>query len=236
MASAGSGGKGKIKVMKARKPRKPRYKPSKPQKTKKALRRLAKQGSALALGKRKKPLIVREGGNCAGLVLGQAPPGPRSSLPRGWKPLAGPAEQRLAKLAGMKDPSEFWQEFDRANLLGWYPGLKRRASKHEVSKGYKKHASDGDVFPIADAKAAASTLDLSQYGSVILLGNNVARAFGVKADLLEAEMRGTTRLLTFPHPSGVSHFWNTPSNVSRAAKVMKSTLSSMRKKRQSSAK
>ena len=49
----------------------------------------------------RKPHIFRETSGCRGLVLGQAPPGPRESLPRGWRPLAGPAEQRLAKLANL---------------------------------------------------------------------------------------------------------------------------------------
>merc|ERR1719198_875969 len=76
------------------------YKPVKPQAVRKALRKLAKKGSSLA-SRRWKPSIVKSRPGCAGLVLGQAPPGPRESLPKNWKPLAGPAEQRLAKLSGL---------------------------------------------------------------------------------------------------------------------------------------
>eukprot|EP00931_Biecheleriopsis_adriatica_P021475 TRINITY_DN14038_c0_g1_i1.p1 TRINITY_DN14038_c0_g1~~TRINITY_DN14038_c0_g1_i1.p1 ORF type:complete len:233 (+),score=47.14 TRINITY_DN14038_c0_g1_i1:2-700(+) len=205
------------------------YRPSKPQAVKKDLVKLAKKGSALA-SRRRKPHIFRERRGCKGLVLGQAPPGPRSSLPRGWRPLNGPAEQRLAKLAGLKEPADFWREFDRTNLLSWYPGLKKKSAKHTAAKGYKLHQSDGDVFPMADARMAASSLNLSQYRCVILLGNNVSRAFGVKAGLLEAEARGKTRLLTFPHPSGVSHYWNEPKNVRKASKVLKDALRRMRQR------
>lgn len=204
------------------------YKAVKPQKLKKRLIKLARKGSALA-SRQHKPRIYQERRGCVGLALGQAPPGPPSTLPRGWRPLAGPAEQRLAKLSGMESPEAFWTEFDRANLLNWYPGLKARSSHLEVSKGYKLHQSDGDVFPMEDARRAAARVDLKKYAYVLLLGNNVSRAFGVKTNLLEAEMRGKTRLVTFPHPSGVSHFWNDPSNVARAARVLKSGLRMMRR-------
>mmetsp|Transcript_3820 Transcript_3820/g.12183 ORF Transcript_3820/g.12183 Transcript_3820/m.12183 type:complete len:233 (+) Transcript_3820:64-762(+) len=217
-----------MKVMKATKRK--AYRPSKPQALKKDLIRLAKKGLARP-GRRLKPHVHRERPGCLGLVLGQAPPGPRGSLPRGWRPLAGPAEQRLAKLAGMAGPGDFWAEFDRANLLSWYPGLKARSARHDVAKGYKLHQSDGDVFPMEDARRAAAAVDVGDYACIIMLGNNVARAFGVKAGLLEAEVRGACRLVTFPHPSGVSHFWNEPANVQRAAKALKSLLRWMRRRR-----
>mmetsp|Transcript_103173 Transcript_103173/g.300900 ORF Transcript_103173/g.300900 Transcript_103173/m.300900 type:complete len:243 (+) Transcript_103173:58-786(+) len=218
-----------MKVKKVTK-RKATYRPSKPQASKKDLLRITRSVAAIAR-RRFKPHIVRERPGCVGLVLGQAPPGPRSSLPRGWRPLAGPAEQRLAKLAGLPGPAELWAEFDRANLLSWYPGLKERSAKHSVAAGYGLHQSDGDVFPMADARKAAGTVDLDRYACVLLLGSGVARAFGVKAGLLEAERRGGCRLIAFPHPSGVSHFWNEPANVQRAAKVLKSSLRWMRRGR-----
>ena len=193
------------------------YKPSKPQRIKKSLVKLAQQTKHRAV---KKPQVVSECNAARGLILGQAPPGPRKSLPRGWRPLAGPAEQRLARLAGV-DVAQLWQHFDRANLLSWYPGLKGRSAKHDVSKGYKLHASDGDVFPMEHAKDAASRLKLTKYRSVLLLGTAVARAFGVSKALLKVETRGQTRFLTFPHPSGVSHYWNDKTNVKKAARAFK---------------
>ena len=170
-----------------------------------------------------KPQVVSEGKACKGLVLGQAPPGPRPSLPKGWKPLAGPAEQRLARLAGVSVP-ELWRRYDRANLLSWYPGLKRRSARHSVAKGYKLHTSDGDVFPLEKAKVAAAKLDLANYRSVLLLGASVARAFGVSKPLLQVETRGSTRMMVFPHPSGVSHFWNDKTNTKNAARALKKEL------------
>eukprot|EP00416_Gambierdiscus_australes_P026699 CAMPEP_0171081928 /NCGR_PEP_ID=MMETSP0766_2-20121228/16801_1 /TAXON_ID=439317 /ORGANISM="Gambierdiscus australes, Strain CAWD 149" /LENGTH=136 /DNA_ID=CAMNT_0011539263 /DNA_START=12 /DNA_END=422 /DNA_ORIENTATION=+ len=126
---------------------------------------------------------------------------------------------------------DLWAEFDRANLLSWYPGLKERSANHSPAKGYKLHQSDGDVFPVADARRAANGIDLKRYACVLLLGNGVVRAFGVKAGLLEVEKRGTCELLAFPHPSGVSHFWNEPANVSKASKVLRAALRRMRKGR-----
>ena len=198
------------------------YRPSKPQELKKDLMKL-RVSKAI-----RKPHIFREKLGCKGLVLGQAPPGPRETLPRGWRPLAGPAEQRLARLAGMS-VNQLWENFDRTNLLSWYPGLKQRSKKHDVSKGYKLHTSDGDVFPIKEAKAAASNLNLAQYRSVVLLGNSVARAFGLKGQLFEVQKRGLTRLLAFPHPSGVSHYWNDQQNTKKAQKALKSELKAMRR-------
>lgn len=197
------------------------YRPSKPQEIKKDLRKL-RISKAI-----RKPHIFREKPGCKGLVLGQAPPGPRETLPRGWRPLAGPAEQRLARLAGMS-VEQLWGHFDRTNLLSWYPGLKERSKKHDVSKGYKLHTSDGDVFPIKEARMAASNLKLTQYRSVLLLGSSVARAFGLKGQLFELQKRGTTRLLAFPHPSGVSHYWNDKANTKKAQKALKSELKAMR--------
>ena len=206
-----------------------RPKPSKPQASKERLVRLAEAGPARPR-RRRKPLIVRETRGCVGLVLGQAPPGPRGSLPKGWRPLAGPAEQRLAKLAGVPSPAELWAEFDRGNLLSWYPGLKARAAKHDVKKGYRLHQSDGDVFPMDEARLAAAKVDLRPYACVLLLGNNVARAFGLKAGLLRTEVRSGCRLMTFPHPSGVSHYWNDPGNVQRAAEALRVVLGEMRER------
>ncbi|CAE7658755.1 unnamed protein product [Symbiodinium pilosum] len=203
-----------------------RSKPSKPQALKKTLVKLARAQKRRAV---KKPHVVSEGkGLVKGLVLGQAPPGPRKSLPRAWRPLAGPAEQRLARLAKLS-VAEFWQHYDRANLLSWYPGLKTRSERHDVSKGYKLHTSDGDVFPMDQAKMAAAKLELAKYRSVLLLGTSVARAFGVSKPLLHTETRGQTRLLVFPHPSGVSHYWNDPKNTQKAAKALRRELRAMRR-------
>eukprot|EP00913_Durusdinium_trenchii_P009406 g8840.t1 len=148
----------------------------------------------------RKPFIYQEKKGCKGLVLGQAPPGPRENLPRGWRPLAGPAEQRLGRLAGLS-VQQLWQRFDRANLLAWYPGLKKRAKKHSVSRGYKLHSSDGDVFPMKQARQAAASMDLSKYRSVLLLGTSVA----------------------------LSHFWNDKENRRKALKVLKAEMKSMEK-------
>ncbi|CAJ1434867.1 unnamed protein product [Effrenium voratum] len=130
--------------------------PSKPQAAKKELvkLRVCKVG--------RKPHIFREKSGCKGLLLGQAPPGPQQSLPRGWRPLAGPAEQRLARLASLVPRSWFKCMMHLNTFESEYPGLKGRAKKHDVARGYKLHTSDGDVFPMKQARMAAAALDLSQ--------------------------------------------------------------------------
>mmetsp|Transcript_13194 Transcript_13194/g.31491 ORF Transcript_13194/g.31491 Transcript_13194/m.31491 type:complete len:236 (+) Transcript_13194:83-790(+) len=200
------------------------YRPSKPHELKKHLVK-HHQPEHVAI---RKPRIFKEGQESRGLILGQAPPGPRKTLPRDWRPLAGPAEQRLARLAGLS-VQQLWQQFDRANLLSSYPGMKGRSWKHDVSKGYKLHTSDGDVFPIKQAKKAAAKIDLSKYHSVLLLGNSVARAFGVSTALLHVQRMGQTRMMVFPHPSGVSHYWNDKPNVIKAARALKAELRIMRR-------
>lgn len=107
----------------------------------------------------------------------------------------------------------------------------------------KLHYSSGDIFPINEARAAAAELEssgmLNNYDLIVLLGLNVARAFELskKPALLESfslttiravstpatrkKRERTTQVLVFPHPSGVSHFWNCRKNIDRAREVIR---------------
>jgi len=155
-----------------------------------------------------------------GIVIGQAPPGPPESLPPGYRPLQGPPETRLAKLAGLSR-AELWLMFDRIDLIGWYAGPKHRRDNHLPSKGYRKHNWDGHKFPIREARLAASRLARfgclgEQYALVVLCGRNVANAFGLKlrSPPWTVQVHGTL-FLVMPHPSGVSHFWNDQRTLAR---------------------
>lgn len=136
------------------------------------------------------------------IIVGQAP-GPNTDPAQ---PLSGPSGRKLASLCGMT-LDEFLTRFERVNLLADYPG---RCGK-------------GDAFPAAFAKQAA--LDIRELVAsrdvVMMLGLGVARAFNLR----RPEFFKWTRLsrdcghvVVVPHPSGISHWWNEPRNVTRAAK------------------
>ena len=57
-------------------------------------------------------------------------------------------------------------------------------------------------------------------------GGDGSSASGVA---LIPSMRPSTVLLTFPHPSGVSHFWNSPSAVARASRVLRACIREARR-------
>lgn len=148
-----------------------------------------------------------------GIVIGQAPP---MHTDPAFVPLSGLPEQRLARLAGW-DVGVLWQRFERRNLLEAHPGRKFKAEKHQRENGYKLHQSTGDAFPKELAKDAAASIDLRSYGLAVLLGLQVAQAFGVQPKLLKLDM--TTLpcpAIVLPHTSGVSHFWNDGENVANA--------------------
>merc|ERR1740117_2166348 len=97
-------------------------------------------------------------------------------------PLKGGAERRLARLSG-RSTQELWELFDRVNLLPYFPGRKARAPKHN-QRTYRLHQSDGDTFPLSEARDMSSAVPIQRYAVVLLLGLNVARAFGVPSPAL----------------------------------------------------
>lgn len=134
------------------------------------------------------------------IVVGQAP-GPRSDPA---EPLAGSSGRRLAVLCGLDLPA-FLARFERANLLAAYPGP----------------ASKGDAFPMAFARSAAGAMAerVASREVVVLLGLNVARAFRLRRPEFFRQTRFSRDcgvVYVCPHPSGVSHWWNDPSNVALA--------------------
>lgn len=80
----------------------------------------------------------------------------------------------------------------------------------------------GDAFPIARARRAAGKFKPA--GVVLLAGKRVAEAFGERRAYFEwFDLRGA-RAAVIPHPSGISHWWNEPANVARAAAFMRRAL------------
>lgn len=137
------------------------------------------------------------------LLIGQAP-GPNSDPE---EPLAGRCGARLADLCGLSEKA-FLDHFERVNLLRKFPGK----------------AAKGDAFPVDLARKTA--VDLLIFGrlnrTVVMLGGNVARAFGFPSTGLEffrwnmIDGSPLIRLAFCPHPSGVSLWWNDPKNAAAA--------------------
>jgi hypothetical protein len=160
-----------------------------------------------------------------GLIVGQAPSGRASDEHE--PPLSGLAERRLARLAGVSVDT-LWERFDRKNVLAQFPGRKARTGVH-ARANYVLHGSTGDCFPLEEARRAAQTFPCDEFVLVVLLGLNVARAFGFPRPALFARRQvcvdGRKQTwLVLPHPSGVSHFWNRPENVCVAASHMRGAM------------
>lgn len=126
------------------------------------------------------------------VLVGQAPS--RGSDPK--RPLSGRSGEFLSLLAGFP----VRRRFELRNLLDVFPGKKGK----------------GDAFPLWKARLAAWELTKKLKGRrVVLLGQNVARAFGMaRRGLFHWEpgpwpIRETA---VFPHPSGINLFWNSPVN------------------------
>ena len=147
----------------------------------------------------------------------------------------------MAKLAGM-EPHDLWSRCDRTNIFRQFPGTKPPAAAQRNSQPYRKHNSVGDRFDLHQAKTNVDAMDITGYNLVVLLGLNVAKAFRIKSPRLfqrwyldedlnivpmvasTTEDCAATLLLVFPHPSGVSHYWNSRSNRNKAMQELRAAM------------
>lgn len=146
------------------------------------------------------------------LLIGQAPgPNTDPELPLFPVPSRS-AGGRLQHLMGLTR-GEYLKSFDRINLLPFFPG---------------KHKRD-DKFPMSPAKLSARAIrPLLANRMVILVGRNVANAFGLQAewhDWVEWPVRrrcivsrdtGCCRIAVVPHPSGRNLWYNNEENRASA--------------------
>jgi hypothetical protein len=117
----------------------------------------------------------------------------------------------LAELLGLTQ-SEMLAQYDFVNVLDRWPGK----------------SFIGDNFPMAEARLAAKKLIPTLQGrTVVLLGNNVARAFGVskfaylqRYRYQEGEVTAPT-VVVIPHVSGIVRYWNRPENREVARKFLR---------------
>jgi hypothetical protein len=79
----------------------------------------------------------------------------------------------------------------------------------------------GDAFPMDEARKAASKILVDGIRGdepALLLGGNVARAFGFKHG---KPFDSFGPIILFPHPSGINRFWNDPRNIRKAKRFLR---------------
>lgn len=134
------------------------------------------------------------------LVIGEAPS--KYMDQRGFtKPLLL-ASRDLAELAGLRWPKEWEEVVEVRNVLDKFPG--------------RQLSGKGDLFPIWEAQSEASKMSFEGYPRVVLLGRRVGSAFGLSGDWFCWTTFKGTSVAVAPHPSKVSHWWNSKENVEAA--------------------
>ncbi len=130
--------------------------------------------------------------------------------------LTGSVGAKLAKILGMDLP-DFVRAYERRNLNTRFNGKNGK----------------GDAFDRIEGKKRAEDIIGEGFDRHILLGAEVARCFGFKNALVRwcevevARSYPTNRpvsFLIFPHPSGVSTWWNEKFNRYRAEKALREFL------------
>ena len=126
---------------------------------------------------------------------------------------SGPSAIRLMGLLGMT-PEEYDQAFDRINLCSEFPG--RNPATQLTIRG-------GDLFDVEQAQVRWSYIRKNLKGrKVVFFGGKVGKVVGCGSKLFTKcdQLNG----LVFPHPSGVSRYWNDPGKVEFAANALKEHL------------
>lgn len=136
------------------------------------------------------------------LLIGEAP----SKNEHSQRPLEGRVGSRLAKLAGLT-MEQYLVTFERMNLLQ----LRQDTAEH------------GFIFDMDAARQAADASlqhDVMPDRVVLLLGQRVMRAYGLRLGYFEERRLHGARAYVVPHPSSVSHWWNDPRHMADAEKFM----------------
>lgn len=122
----------------------------------------------------------------------------------------------MAELAGLSPP-EYLRTFDRTNLLHTFPGRWKR----------------DDRWPVRDAAIAAAAMRPLLGGRrVVLVGRNVATAFGYEdMDFHEwfEDSQWSFEVAVVPHTSGRNHWYRKPGNEERARAFWAAVRNSVRR-------
>lgn len=137
------------------------------------------------------------------VIVGEAP-----SLLGDGRPFTGPSGARLCELLGVPDMAGLRELFELDNI-------------------FHHHTPRWDAFDRRHARQIANGKMKGWYQedepvTVIMCGRKVWKAFsGTQTDWFEPDERRNVVLWTFPHPSGLNHFWNFPVNVERARRFLR---------------
>jgi hypothetical protein len=157
-------------------------------------------------------------------IVGQAPARASSAHPALWgcscgdcvmrgraMAITGPVGARIAGLAGHSE-HELRGRVLRGNLVPYWPG--------------PSLTGKGDYFPRHIAAPTVNAMLPHMRGRLtILLGRQVARAFGVGgAPFLEWMAAEDLTVAVMPHPSGVVRWWNETDNVAQAEAFMREAI------------
>ena len=132
------------------------------------------------------------------------------------KPLVGRSGKRLEMLCGLSC-GQMDSLFDKTNIFKEFPGR-------------QSHPLKGDMFDIKKARMLTKNMKFDNYKLVVFLGLNVAKSFDfIKRPRLFKQfyMTKEDKLsigIVLPHPSGVSHYWNTKENREKAMKVLRRVM------------
>ena len=139
------------------------------------------------------------------LLIGQAP-GRRGDA---YRPLEGKVTKKLAGLAGVS-VEEWLDRTERTNLLDEFPGK----------------AGKGDIWNTELLRKKAEQVELHLVGrTVLLLGRNVARAFGlVELPWMTWVEEFGAKVSVIPHPSSIVIWWNALENREAVAVFLKGML------------
>jgi hypothetical protein len=135
------------------------------------------------------------------MVYGQAP----SRTGNGALPLDSErgSGRRLAELAGLPE-AEMEKVFDRRNLLPEFPGAGR-------GKGGDFRSTSRSKRPSSNVTSGTRVSRSSCWGDGSLERSGC---------YLESEDVDGRRVTVFPHPSGISRWWNDEKNVERARETL----------------
>ena len=89
--------------------------------------------------------------------------------------------------------------------------------------GAAGHRARATRSPLAEARRRAAGFEMSlalRPRSVLLLGGHVARAFRWRAPAFEWAPLGAGEACLFPHPSGLSRWWNDAGNAEHARQFL----------------
>jgi hypothetical protein len=105
--------------------------------------------------------------------------------------------------------------------------FRSRYARKNLNARWNGKNGKGDVFNRAEGSTNARRLMSDPFTHYVLLGGEVARAFGMNNNewlSVVTDLPGDRHFLIFPHPSGINRWWNEPGNAERARAAIRNFL------------